>query len=271
MLARTSRRSLLLLLLPLLLLGLAPGSAAGAADDSGDSSRILVFAAASLTDALQAVAEAYQAQSGDVPVLSFASSSTLARQINQGAPADVYVSANLKWMDFLAQHDRLLAPSRRNLLANRLALVAPVSSPLDEVAITNGFAIDRLLGEARLAMGDPAHVPAGIYGKQALQTLHVWSKVQHRVAASANVRAALALVALGETPLGIVYRTDALASQRVKVVGLFPASSHTPIVYPAALTRTAKDNVAARAFLEFLSSATATDIFTQYGFQPLAD
>lgn len=235
-----------------------------------DSGKVLVFAAASLTDALAEVGQAYAAQSDNKVTFSFASSSTLARQIAQGAPAEIYISANVKWMDYLQQDGDIQADSRKDLLANKLALVAPQGSPIDHVDIRPGFPLADLLGDGRLAMGNPAHVPAGVYGKQALQSLHVWSTVKDRVARSANVRAALALVALGETPLGIVYRTDAFAADDVKIVGLFPKGSHKAIIYPAALTRAAeKKDAAARDFYAFMGSDKAGAILESYGFKVL--
>lgn len=231
---------------------------------SAHAGTVTVFAASSLTDALADIGQAYEKASGNHVQFSFASSSSLARQIAEGAPADVYVSADQRWMDYVQKHGRIRTDSRTNLLANQLVLVAPASSPLESVDIHAGFDLVRLLGAGRLAMGNPMHVPAGIYGKQALQSLHVWQSVKGHVARSANVRAALALVALGEAPLGIVYRTDALASNKVKIVGTFPASTHPPVIYPTALT--VRANTAARSFLQFLQSTAAARIFKRYGF-----
>lgn len=231
---------------------------------------ITVFAAASLTDALADVGTAWEKASGNTVHFSFASSSTLARQIVEGAPADVYIAADEQWMDYIAQHDDIVAASRVDLVGNELALVAPRASPIGQVAIAPGFALARLLGDGRLAMGNPEHVPAGIYGKQALTALHVWKQVKDHVARAANVRAALALVALGDAPLGIVYRTDALASRKVKIVALFPTATHKPIVYPGALVKQAgHDDTAARAFLRFLRSDAAARVFARYGFKVL--
>lgn len=231
---------------------------------------VLVFAASSLTNALAAVGDAYEAQSDNTVAFSFASSSTIARQIAQGAPADIYVSANVEWMDYLQKRGAIQAESRASLLANQLALVAPKASPVDHVDIRPGFDLDKLLGNRFLAMGNPGHVPAGIYGKQALKSLHVWTSVQGQIARSADVRAALALVARGEAPLGIVYRTDALAADGVKIVGLFPADSHEPIIYPAALTTAfGAHDAAARDFYAFLDSNQAGRILASYGFKVL--
>jgi len=258
-----ARRSHAVLVAILLLFATLPISSAHAED-------VLVFAAASLTDALTDVGDAYASQSDNTVTFSFASSSTLARQIEQGAPARVFISANVKWMDYLEKHNDIQPHSRTNLLANKLALIAPEHSAIDHVDIVPDFALSDLLGDGRLAMGNPAHVPAGVYGKQALQSLHVWSAVKDQIARSADVRAALALVALGETPLGIVYRTDAFAADKVKIVGLFPQDSHKPIIYPAALTRAVgKEDDAARDFYAFLNSEQVGRILESYGFKVL--
>lgn len=231
---------------------------------------VLVFAAASTTNALAEVAEAYEAQSDNEVKFSFASSSTVARQIAQGAPAEIYVSANVKWMDYLEKNKEIHVDSRKNLLANQLALVAPKSSKLDHVDIQPGFGLEELLAGGRLAMGNPAHVPAGIYGKQALKSMGVWQDVKDQVARSADVRAALALVALAEAPLGIVYTTDAFAADDVKIVGIFPKGSHKAIIYPAALTKAVgKDDAAARDFFKFMDSNQADKILKSYGFKVL--
>lgn len=232
---------------------------------------VLVFAAASLTDALGEVGQTYEKNSKNEIKFSFASSSTIARQIVQGAPAEIYVSANAKWMDYLQQHDEILTDTRKDLLANQLVLVAPLDSKFDDnVEIRAGFPLADMLGNSKLAMGNPAHVPAGIYGKQALKSLDLWKSVKDQVARAADVRAALALVALGEAPLGIVYKTDALAADDVKIVGTFPADSHKAIIYPAALTKAvSQDDKAARDFYEFMGSKTAARIFKKYGFKVL--
>lgn len=231
---------------------------------------VTVFAAASLTDALADVGQAYEAQSGNTVHLSFAASSTLARQIALGAPADVYISADVRWMDYVQGEGRIVPASRIDLLANEMVLIAPRDSAIGKVDIKPGVALGKLLGAGHLAMGNPEHVPAGIYGKQSLVWLHAWHAVEGRVARSANVRAALALVALGDAPLGIVYRTGAMASDKVKILGTFPAASHKPIVYPAALVRHGGHvDAAARGFLHFLRSPQAARIFTHYGFKVL--
>ncbi len=242
--------------LAVLLLALA-GSPASAQD-------LLVFGAASLRNALDAVIEIYQAGGGAPVRASYASSSTLARQIEQGAPADLYLSANPQWMDYLEQRDLLRAGSRADLLGNGLVLVAPLDSTTT-VEIAPGFDLAGALGGGFLAMGDPDHVPAGIYGRAALESLGVWDAVAPRVARADNVRAALALVARGEVPLGVVYSSDAVADDSVKVVGDFPQDSHPPIVYPVAIMADSTHPEAAD-LAAFLQSETAGAIFERFGF-----
>ena len=231
---------------------------------AGAQQPVVVFAAASLKDALDEAAIR-----APVPaVVSYASSSTLAKQIMNGAPAAIFISADLEWMDYLEQRDQLRKGSRRNLLGNQLVLIAPAASAA-QATIKAGFALAPLLGpQGRLAVGDPTHVPAGMYAKSALETLGVWDRVKDRLAPAENVRAALALVARGEAPLGVVYATDAAAEPKVRVVGAFPEGSHPPIIYPVAITKAAKGERADR-FLEFLDSATARGIFEKHGFTPL--
>lgn len=229
--------------------------------------RISVYAAASLTDAMGAVIQAYEASHPVDLVPVYASSSTLARQIDNGAPADIYLSANEQWMDWLAQRGIALS-QRADLLQNRLALIAPGTSPIEPFAIGDTTPIATYLqpGE-RLSVGDPDHVPAGIYARQALEHLGEWDALQDRLARGDNVRAALALVERGETPLGIVYQTDAQASQVVRLIGLFPEDSHPAITYPVALIG-ASPSDAARAFRDWLMQPAARDIFTRCGFSP---
>ena len=226
---------------------------------------LTMFAAASLTDALQDVAAAWQRQGHAKPVFSFGASSTLARQIEQGAPANVFASADEKWMDYLDQHGLVAAGTRRDLLSNQLVLIMPVVHPR-HVKIDTGMDLMALLGpDGRLATGDPAHVPVGLYAMQALKKLGLWDAVQSRLAPTADVRAALLLVERGEAPAGIVYRTDAAVSHNVMTAGVFPESTHDPISYPFAVTKSG-DTPEARAFLAFLSSPTAKAIFMQRGF-----
>jgi molybdate transport system substrate-binding protein len=226
---------------------------------------LTVFAAASLTDALREVAGLWQRQ-GHAPVrLNFAASSLLARQIAAGAPADIFASADEAWMDALARQDLIVPGSRRDVLFNRLVLIVPTGASV-LVTITRGFDLAALLGPGgRLAIGDPAHVPAGIYAKQALMRLGIWSSVADRLAPAVDVRAALLLVARGEAPAGIVYETDARSSREVAVAGTFPEWSHDRITYPFAIVR-GHDSAAARAWMRFLEGKDARAVFARYGF-----
>lgn len=241
------------------LVALLPGAA---------PAQITVFAAASLKTAFDALAPAYEAQTGREVTVALAGSSALARQIEAGAPADVFVSANTDWMDALEARGLLLPGSRRDLLGNSLVLIAP---PGDVPAIRIGPGMDlaRALGGGRLAMALVDAVPAGIYGRAALVSLGQWRAVAPLVAQADNVRAALALVATGAAPLGIVYATDALAEPRVAVVGTFPAASHPPIVYPAAALAAGRTR-AASAFLDWLAGPKASAVFAEQGFGPPA-
>jgi molybdate transport system substrate-binding protein len=236
---------------------------ARAADASGG---VLVFAAASLANVLGDLDNAFTARTGVRVTSSLAASSTLAKQIEAGAPADVFLSADLQWMDYLQQRALLRAGSRHDVVGNSLVLIAPASSSL-RVSIVPGFDLSRLLGDGRLSVADPDSVPAGIYAREALQKLGVWSNVVPRLVRAENVRAALEYVARGDAPLGIVYRTDALVEKRVRIVGVFPADSHPPIVYPVALTHRA--GAAATRYLAFITSPEARPIFHKWGFEPL--
>jgi molybdate transport system substrate-binding protein len=225
---------------------------------------ITVFAAASLAETMNRIAADYQKASGKTVAVSLAASSVLARQIEGSGGADVFISADEEWMDAL-QAKGLLAPgTRRNLLANQLVLVAPADSKL-RIAIAPHFDLKGALGGGRLAIADPQSVPAGKYAREALGRLSAWNGI--RLAPAENVRAALAYVARGEAPLGVVYRTDALVEPKVRVVAAFPESSHPPIRYPAALTR--ESGRAARGFLAFLSSPYARSVFETAGFTVL--
>ena len=227
---------------------------------------ITVFAAASLKESLDEQARRFEADTGSRVVVSYGASNALAKQIEAGAPANLFISADLEWMDYLDQR-RLLAPgSRVNLLRNRLVLVAPAGSST-AVKIGPGFDLAGALGNGKLAMANPDSVPAGKYGKAALESLGAWSKVEKQVVRSENVRAALALVARGEAAYGIVYRTDALAEKGVRIVDTFPDTSHPPIVYPAALIAT-KATPPAKALLDYLRSAAARSIWDKHGFSP---
>jgi len=239
--------------------------AAGA--QAAEASRgVLVFAAASLANVLGDLDQAFTARTGIRVTSSLAASSTLAKQIEAGAPADLYFSADLQWMNYLQQRGLLRPGSRHDVVGNSLVLIAPGGSAL-RVTIAPGFGLAKLLGGGHLAVADPDSVPAGIYAREALQKLGVWESVAPRLVRAENVRAALAYVARGDAPLGIVYRTDALVEKGVRVVGVFPADSHSPIVYPVALTRHA--NSATARYLAFITSAAARPVFRKWGFQPL--
>jgi molybdate transport system substrate-binding protein len=227
----------------------------------------VVFAAASLKNALDDVAKAYEAKTGQKVTISYAGSSALAKQIEQGAPADIFISADLDWMNYLAGKNLIKNETRRNLLGNRLVLVAPADRSLSLV-IAPGFELAKALGDGRLAVADPASVPAGKYAKASLEKLGVWDSVKDKLAQAENVRAALAFIAQGEAPLGIVYQTDAAAEPKVKVVDTFPADSHAPIIYPVAQTASST-NPDASAFLEFLGSDDARKVFEGQGFEVL--
>lgn len=222
-----------------------------------------IFAAASLKDALDKVAEDWKTETGDNVVISYAGSSQLAKQIQQGAPADIFISAAVNWMDELEKSDNIDKDSRSDLLGNTLVLVghdAPALADLDK--------LPEALGQGKLAMALIDSVPAGQYGKQALEKLGLWSKVEAQVAQADNVRAALALVATGEAPLGIVYGSDAVAEKKVTVVATFPADSHDPIVYPAALVKGTKSEEAGK-FLKSLRDEPAKKVFEDFGFTVL--
>jgi len=239
--------------------------AAGVAAASGGAmaGSVTVFAASSLKTALDAVSAAWTAETGHEAVLAFAGSSALARQIERGAPADVFISANRAWMDRLEAAGHVAPGSRIDLLTNTLVLIA--HGPADPIRISPGFDLGARLGDGRLAMALVDAVPAGMYGKAALEALGVWSGVAPRVAQANNVRAALALVAVGEAPLGIVYETDAAAEDAVSVIGVFPPDTHPTVVYPAAAIA-GRSTPLTEAFLAFLRGDTARTIFESHGF-----
>lgn len=228
------------------------------------SSDVLIFAAASLKNVIDDLAAPCKQVTGVGYKASYAASSTLAKQIAEGAPADMFISADLEWMDDAARRGLIDGASRVNLLGNDLVLVAPNASTVT-LKIAPNFALAAALGNGRLAVGDPAAVPAGLYAKAALTSLGVWNSVSSRLAPAENVRAALLLVSRAEAPLGIVYRTDALADATVRIVDVFPASSHPPIVYPAALTT--HGSAAARKVLDYLRGPAARAVFEQQGFR----
>jgi molybdate transport system substrate-binding protein len=230
---------------------------------------MVVFAAASLKNALDEIAAAWAKDTGKpAPRISYAASSALARQMEQGAPADLFISADLDWMDYAAGKNLIRPDSRFNLLGNKIVLIAPRDSRTTTLALTGGDLAKALAG-GKLSMGNVDAVPAGKYGKAALEKLGAWTSVKDSIAQAENVRAALLLVARGEAPLGIVYGTDAAAEPGVKVVATFPEDSHPPITYPAALTRESK-NADAKSFLDFLRSAKARAVFEKQGFTVLA-
>lgn len=226
--------------------------------------KVTVYAAASTTNAVTKIANMFSAMNKGEVTLSFASSSTLAKQIENGAPADVYISANKKWMDYLENKNMIESKTRFDLLGNRIVLITPLADKR-KVDIVPGFKLAELLGQGRLSMGDPDHVPAGIYGKKALESLGIWKEVAPLVARAKDVRAALALVERGETPFGIVYATDAAISRKINVAGIFPENSHPVIVYPAAIM-IGRQTPAAMRFLAFLKSDAARSVFETYGF-----
>jgi molybdate transport system substrate-binding protein len=224
---------------------------------------LIVLGASSLTDALNEIGPAFTAATHRSVKLSYAASSALARQIESGAPADVFMSADTDWMDYLQTRNLIDVKSRRNVLGNRLVLISPEDSTVT-VKIAPHFPLAKLLGDGRLATGNPDSVPVGKYAKVALTNLGVWADVQDKIAPADNVRAALTLVSRGEAPLGIVYRTDALIEKKVRIVAEFPESSHEPIIYPVATTAMAHEGAA--EFVRFLMSPTAQAIFAKYGF-----
>jgi molybdate transport system substrate-binding protein len=242
---------------------LVGGGPATAADDS----TVLVFDAASLTNVLDDLSQAFTAKSGVAVKSSPAASSVLAKQIEAGAPADVFFSADLEWMDYLEQRKLLKPGSRHAVVGNRLVLIAPADSAV-AMKLQPGVDFGPALGpQGKLATGDPDSVPVGKYAKTALQKLGVWDKVSGQIVRAENVRAALAFVARGEVSLGIVYETDALAEKKVRIVAVFPENTHPPITYPIALTT--HGGPAAQQFEDFVRSKAAGEIFKKYGFVPL--
>lgn len=243
-----------------ILLALAPMAARAA--------EVTVFAAASLTDALNEIGKSWQQKTGHTAAFSFAASSVLARQIENSAGADVFISADSDWMDYLDNRGLIAHDTRRNLLGNHLVLIAPASSAV-KLTIAPRFDLAGALGGGRLAIADPDSVPAGKYAKSSLTSLGVWNAVVDHLAQAENVRVALAYVARGEAPLGIVYTTDAMSEPKVKIVGTLPENSHPPIVYPAALTKDAKPF--AKAFLDYLDGPDARAVFRKDGFVILGE
>jgi molybdate transport system substrate-binding protein len=256
-----TRRSSLTLLFAASVVGCIPTATHAQGRD------VLVFAAASLKNALDDITAQWQRDTGKKAVVSYAASNTLIRQIEQGAPADIFISADLDWMDYGQQKNLIKPETRTNLLGNRIVLVAPKDANISSVNIQPGFDLASLLKGGRLAMGNVDAVPAGKYGKAALEKLGAWDGVKDKLAQAESVRAALLLVSRAEAPLGIVYQTDATSDPAVKIVGTFPESSHPPIIYPIALTKDAGPY--AQAFLNYLRSPAARPAFERQGFYVL--
>ena len=225
---------------------------------------LTVFAAASMKNALDDINAAYTAKTGVKVVASYAASSALAKQIEQGAPADIFISADTDWMDYAVGKKDLNEATRINLLGNSIVLIAPKDSKIENVTIGQGFDLAKLAGPGKIATGDVKAVPVGKYARAALEKLGAWQAAEPKFAMAESVRAALTLVARGEAALGIVYSTDAKVEPGVKIVGTFPADSHPPIIYPVAATATAKAGAA--DYLAFLRSSAAKTIFEKYGF-----
>ncbi len=228
--------------------------------------QLTVFAAASLTDAMKDIGKLWEAAGHGAVRFNFAASSTLARQMEQGAPANMFASADVQWMDYAAGKGLIATDTRRNLLGNDLVLVMP-KDKARQIVIDSALDVAALLGaDGRIATGDPANVPVGIYAQQALTKLGLWAKIEPRLARSDSVRSALLLVELGEAPAGIVYATDAPIAPGVAIVGVFPDASHDPIIYPFAVTK-AGDTAEARALLNYLAGPDAAKIFRAHGFR----
>jgi molybdate transport system substrate-binding protein len=248
----------------LLCAALLPASA----EDRDARTPVIVFAAASLKNALDEISGAWQQKSGQTVKISYAASSALAKQIEQDAPAQIFISADLDWMTYAEGKGLIKAGSRFNLLGNKLVLVAPKASTIS-IELEPGADLAKALGDGRLAMGNVDSVPAGKYGKAALEKLGLWSGVSGKLAQAESVRAALLLVSRGEAPLGVVYQTDAAADPSVRIVATFPADSHPPIIYPIALT--VKANAQAEDFLSYIRSSKAVPAFEKQGFTVLAE
>lgn len=248
-------------------LGIALLAVVGSGGTPTAAADLLVLAAASLKNAFDAVGAEWQAKTGKTVMFSYAASSALAKQIEQGAPADIFASADLDWMDYLATRGLIKAETRSNLLANTLVLIAP-SDSTGSFTIAKGEDLGAFIGEGRLAVGEVRSVPAGKYAKESLEALGMWSGVEGKLAQSDSVRAALAFVARGEAAAGIVYSTDAKIEPKVRVLGAFPAETHAPIVYPVAIVASST-NPEAAAFLAYLRSPAATRIYETLGFSVL--
>ena len=239
----------------------------GAIQAKAAGTDLTVFAAASTTNALTEIAKAYEAEGRGKVTLSFASSSTLAKQIESGAPADAFLSADTEWMKYLEEKKLLEPGSRTELLGNRIVFIVPAASAVKALTVSPQLDLPAILGkDGLLSVGDPAHVPVGKYAKAALEQLKLWPQVEKRIAPAKDVRAGMALVERAESPLGIVYATDAAISDKVRVAGVFPADSHPKIDYPVAAVKGANSK-AALEFIKFLSAPQAKTVWAKYGFE----
>jgi molybdate transport system substrate-binding protein len=268
---RNGRRSFVVLALAAMLVGLvsSPGLAQKKKSMPAEESRAIVaFAAASLKTALDEIAAAFKKDTGNELTITYASSAVLAKQIEQGAPADIFISADIPWMDYVEKANLLKPLTRKNLLGNKLVLIEPVDNKT-KLTIEKGFDLAGAIGDGKLAVCSVASCPAGVYAKESLQNLGIWEAVEPKLAQAENVRAALALVARAEAGFGIVYLTDYKAEPKVRLVGTFPESSHKPIVYPVALLASSTNPAAPKA-ISFLSSQAATKILTAQGFTILS-
>lgn len=257
--ARTGKKLTRLFSLCLILLSFIPTL-------SFAKEKITVFAASSLTNVMTEIGQNFKREQNINVVFSFASSSTLARQIAQGAPAQLYLSANQKWMDYLVEQHAVAASTRMTLLRNSLVLITPRTSPVNNIELNSGWDLSASIGDSRLAVGDPDHVPAGRYAKQALESLQLWQQAAPLLARTSDARGALVLVERGESPLGIVYGTDALVTKKVKTVATFPADSHNVIEYPLVLVND-KPSLAVKTFYQYLQGPEARAVFVKYGFE----
>jgi molybdate transport system substrate-binding protein len=262
------RSRLVTALAGLILFAVSPGSRTALAETGAADAPVIIFAAASLKNALDDAAAAWQKETGQSVKISYAASSTLAKQIEQDAPAQIFVSADEDWMNYVAGKGLIKPESRSDLLGNKLVLIAPKDSKT-ALELTPGAGLANALGGGRLAIGNADSVPAGKYGKAALEKLGIWDSVSRSLAQAESVRAALLLVSRGEAPLGVVYATDAASDPNVRIVAAFPADSHPRIVYPIALT--AKAGPAAAAFLDYLKSSKAAPFFKAQGFTVLTE
>ncbi|HUI21096.1 MAG TPA: molybdate ABC transporter substrate-binding protein [Methylocella sp.] len=274
MMIKTTRRGFMarVLAIAVVFVALAPGMGQGqtpaASSDAGKETPVVVFAAASMKTALDAIAAEWNAKTGKTASIAYASSGILAKQIEQGAPADIFISADINWMDYLEKAKLIRSGTRRNLLGNQLVLVEPSDSDVT-LQIKKGFDLAGATGDGKIAVCTLGSCPGGIYAQQALESLGIFASVKPELAQADNIRNALNLVARGEAKFGIVYASDARAEPRVKVVDTFPASSHSPIIYPVAIVATSS-NPDAAFFVANLKSQAATKIFTEQGFEVLS-